>query len=408
MGPSTSTSERRAAAGAPPQPQPAPPLPSPLPAGATPSDGCVFESLPDTRFVEDASIARRCALTERIKERALALGFVRVGITRAEPLEESAGHLADWLALGRHATMRYMERGGAARRDPRELLPDALSIISVAANYYVPDEVAPARGASSDGCVFDKASIGERLEDASIARRPDARDEGGTQSGAAPRGKISRYARGRDYHTVLRERLSALLAEIIEMAPGARGRVASDAIPLLEKAIAEKAGIGWIGKHTNLITRTHGSWIFLGEILVTIPLAYDEPFAFDLCGSCVRCIEACPTGAIVAPRELDSARCISYATIEHRGEIPESFGGKMDGWLFGCDVCQEVCPWNRFAQETAIADFAPRPEIAGMTLDEAARLTDDEFRERMAGSAITRTRAEGIRRNARYLLEEQR
>ena len=365
-------------------------------------------STSETRATRGTATPRR-ALTERIKERALALGFVRVGVTCAEPLEEPAARLADWLALGRHATMRYMEQKGAARRDPRELLPDALSIISVAANYYSPDEVAPARGAPSDGCDFDKASIGERLEDASIVRRPDAqREDTAAQAGAASRGKISRYARGRDYHAVLRERLSALLAEIIEMAPGARGRVASDAIPLLEKAIAEKAGIGWIGKHTNLITRTHGSWIFLGEILLTLPLAYDEPFAFDLCGSCVRCIDACPTGAIVAPRELDSARCISYATIEHRGEIPESFGGKMDGWLFGCDVCQEVCPWNRFAQETTIADFAPRPEIAGMTLDEAARLTDDEFRERMAGSAITRTRAEGIRRNARYLLEEQR
>jgi epoxyqueuosine reductase len=334
------------------------------------------------------------------------LGFARVGITRAEPLDEAAARLDDWLAAGRHATMRYMERAGAARRDPRELLPGALSIVSVAANYYSPDDN-PVAGTPSDGGGFDKASIGERLEDASIARRPDATgDEESSHVAGARRGKISRYARGRDYHAVLRERLSALLAEIVEMAPGARGRVATDAIPLLEKAIAEKAGIGWIGKHTNLITRTHGSWIFLGEILLTVPLAYDEPFAFDLCGSCVRCIDACPTGAIVAPRELDSARCISYATIEHRGEIPESFRGKMDEWLFGCDVCQEVCPWNRFAQETTIADFLPRPEIAGMTLDEAARLTDDDFRERMNGSAITRTRAEGIRRNARFLLEE--
>jgi epoxyqueuosine reductase len=309
-------------------------------------------------------------LTRRIKEKALALGFARAGVTAAEPLEEPAERLARWLALGRHATMRWMERGTEARRDPAVLLPGARSILSVAANYFS--------------------------------------DAAGAEGTAPEAGRVSRYAAGRDYHAVLRERLRALLDAIVAMAPGCRGRIATDAAPLLEKAIAERAGIGWIGKHTNLITRTHGSWVFLGEILLTVELESDAPFPADFCGSCVRCIEACPTGAIVAPRELDSARCISYATIEHRGEIPEAFRGRMDGWLFGCDVCQEVCPWNRFSRETPIDDFLPNDALAGLTLDDVARMSDDDFSERLAGIAISRARSEGLRRNARFLLEEKR
>jgi len=308
-------------------------------------------------------------LTRRVKERALALGFDRVGVTSADPLDDAAAHLAVWLAGGRHGTMRYMEKGVAARRDPRELLPGARSIVSVAANYFTgtksPVDVGP------------------------------------------PGGAIARYAWGRDYHAVMRERLTALLSSIVEMAPGCEGRVSTDAVPLLEKAIAERAGIGWIGKHTNLITQTHGSWVLLGEILLTADLDTDEPFAFDHCGSCVACIEACPTGAITGPRELDATRCISYATIEYRGKLPESFRGKMGGWLFGCDVCQEVCPWNRFEKETAIADFLPGERASGISLEEMAHLTKDQFRDRFAGTALTRARRDGLRRNARFLLEEQ-
>ncbi len=306
--------------------------------------------------------------TERIKERARALGFVGVGVAPVEPLDEPARRLAAWLLAGRHGTMRYMERHVEARRDPGALLPGARSIVSLAANYYT-------------------------------ARR--APGDGGTRSA-----KISRYAWGRDYHLVLRERMEALLSEIREMIPGCEGRVATDATPLLEKAIAERAGIGWIGKHTNLITRTHGSWIFLGEILLTATLEYDDPFPADFCGSCVRCIEACPTGAIVGERELDATRCISYATIEHRGELPESFRGRMDGWAYGCDVCQDVCPWNRFAEETAIEDFAPRDGILDLTLEDLAALSGERYDALFDDSAMRRARREGLSRNARFLLED--
>ncbi len=312
--------------------------------------------------------AAAASVTGRIKERALALGFVGVGVAPAEPLDEPARRLADWLRAGRHGTMRYMERHAEARRDPRTLLPGARSIVSLAANYYT------ARRTPGDG---------------------------------VPRGaKISRYAWGRDYHAVLGERMEALLSEIREMVPGCEGRVATDATPLLEKAIAERAGVGWIGKHTNLITRTHGSWVFLGEILLTAALEYDDPFREDLCGSCALCIEACPTGAIVGERELDATRCISYATIEHRGEIPESFRGRMDGWVYGCDVCQDVCPWNRFAEETEIGDFAPRDGVLDLALGDLAALSRERYDALFADSAMRRARREGLARNARFLLEE--
>ncbi|MFN0152334.1 MAG: tRNA epoxyqueuosine(34) reductase QueG [bacterium] len=307
-------------------------------------------------------------LTRRVKERAFALGFDCVGVTSADPFDAEAARLSEWIAAGRHGTMRYMADAADARRDPRTLFPGARTIVSVAMNYFT----------------------GKR----------DASDVGPAG------GAVARYAWGRDYHAVLRERLTSLLGAIIEMSPGCEGRVSADAVPLFEKAIAERAGIGWIGKHTNLITQSYGSWILLGEILLTIPLDFDEPFAFDYCGTCVRCIEACPTQAITAPYELDATRCISYATIEHRGKIPDAFRGKMEGWLFGCDICQEVCPWNRFEQETSTDDFLPRPGLSGLALEAVAHLTKDEYRDRFAGTALTRARRDGLRRNARFLLEE--
>lgn len=309
-------------------------------------------------------------MTQAIKQCALGLGFTSVGITPVEPLDEPARRLAEWLLAGRQGTMRYMERHSEARRDPAALLPGARSIVSLAANYF------SARRAPGDG--------------------------------GADHGKISRYAWGRDYHEVLRDRMEALLTEIRGLVPDCDGRVATDATPLLEKAIAERAGVGWIGKHTNLITRSHGSWVFLGEILLTAELECDDPFPYDLCGSCVRCIDACPTGAIVGPRELDATRCLSYVTIEHRGEIPPDFEGRMEGWVYGCDVCQEVCPWNRFEQETEIEDFLPREEVLAPTLSDLADLTEADYRERFDGSAMRRARRDGLRRNARFLLAPRR
>jgi epoxyqueuosine reductase len=308
------------------------------------------------------------ALTARIKARAGALGFARVGVTPAAPFDEAAGRLAAWLARGRHGTMRYLEGHADARRDPSRLLPGARSIVSLAAGYF------------------------------SAERTPG--------DGGPERGKVSRYAWGRNYHVVLRERMETLLAESLAMAPGAAGVVATDATPLAEKAIAARAGLGWIGKNTNLITETHGSWVFLGEILLTVPLEYDAPFEADLCGSCGLCLEACPTGALVAPHEIDAGRCISYATVEHRGPIPESFRGRMDGWVFGCDACQDVCPWNHAAPETEIVDFRPRAAAVDLPLERLASLTMTEYRERFEESAIRRARRDGLRRNARFLLED--
>ena len=305
-------------------------------------------------------------LTAEVKRRARELGFEKVGVVRAEGLTEERARLEEWLARGAHASMGWMERDVARRTDPRALLPGALSVVAVALNYFTPHE--------------------------------HARDEG--------RGKISRYAWGDDYHDVLGEKLKALLAFIKEVAPEAQGKVCVDAQPAMDKAWAVRAGVGWIGKHTNLITRDYGSWVFLGELLLDAELEYDEAREEDHCGTCTLCIESCPTAAITEPYVVDSNLCISHATIELRDpELPANVAENLDGWLYGCDVCQDVCPWNRFEQPTAESRFEPRPGSVSPPLAEIAALTHDAYVERFRRSPVKRAKLSGLQRNARTLLK---
>ncbi|HEX8852280.1 MAG TPA: tRNA epoxyqueuosine(34) reductase QueG, partial [Pyrinomonadaceae bacterium] len=263
----------------------------------------------------------RATLTARIKEHARALGFQKVGVVRAEALTDERARLEEWLRRGYQGEMSWMARDTERRTEPERFLAGARSVVVVALNYYTPHE----------------------------------------HTGAAATGKISRYAWGDDYHDVLGEKLRALLEWIREQRPEAQGKVCVDAQPSMDKAWAARAGLGWLGKHSNLITREYGSWVFLGELLLDLELAYDDRPSEDHCGTCTLCIEACPTQAIVEPYVVDSRRCISYATIELRApELPTEVGENLDGWLYGCDVCQDVCPWNRFEQPTAEERFEPR------------------------------------------------
>jgi epoxyqueuosine reductase len=301
------------------------------------------------------------SFTREIKSKAQELGFCEVGIASVERLGKEAGQLAEWLARGYHGTMEWMARNYEKRIDPRKLLPDAKSVVSVAMNYY------------TDVHHPDEAGIG----------------------------KISRYAWGDDYHNVLKERLEKLLGFIKCKEKSAEGRVYVDTGPILDKVWAQRAGIGWEGKHTNVITQKYGSWVFLGEILLNIELDYDSP-ATDHCGSCTLCIEACPTHAIVEPYVLDSNLCISYLTIEHRGDVDEKLADEFDHWIYGCDICQDVCPWNRkFKTPTTFQEFHPREGNVAPQLEEWGKMTRGEFSQKFRGSPIKRTKHEGLMRNVR-------
>ncbi len=252
-------------------------------------------------------------LARLIKERALAEGFEKVGMVPADFLDRECDQLAEWLRRGYHGEMKWMARDPEMRVDPRKLFPAARSVIVVAKNYYTP-----------------------------------AQHEDETHTG-----KVSRYAWGDDYHDVVGARLHSLLCSIKEIVPEAEGKVCVDIQPVMDKAWAVRAGLGWLGKHTNVITPEYGSWVFIGELLLNLELEYDTQQIEDHCGSCTLCIDACPTGAINEPYVLDSNKCISYATIELRAdEIPVGVKDNLEGWLYGCDICQDVCPWNRFEHET--------------------------------------------------------
>ncbi len=303
-------------------------------------------------------------LAEFIRTKALALGFSGIGFAPAESMEDETVHLREWLDRNLHATMSWMERGVEKRADVRHILPGARSVVSLCLNYYT----------------------------------------GARHSADHSTGKISRYAWGDDYHIVMTARLERLLEEICAVEPGIHGKVYVDTGPVMEKVWAAKAGLGWQGKHTNLITKEFGSWVFLGEILLDRELEYDAPVA-DACGTCTACIDACPTNAIVAPYVLDSARCISYLTIEHRGPISPELGNKLEGWIYGCDICQDVCPWNRFQKVTDVREFEPREWNIAPDLKAVAALTNDEFRERFRRSPVKRTKREGLARNAELNLQ---
>lgn len=298
-------------------------------------------------------------LTEHIKRKALDLGFSKVGIARADVLAGEGAHLTEWLNRGYHASMHWMGKNVEKRIDPSLVVPGAKSVISVALNYYTPQQ---------------------HSED------PQA-------------GKISRYAWGDDYHIHVTKRIQSLFECIIQLAPESVGRYYVDTGPVMDKVWAARAGIGWQGKHTNIITKEFGSWVFLGEIITTLQLDADEPME-DFCGSCTACIDACPTDAIREPYVVDSNACISYLTIEHRGEIAESLGKKFDHWVYGCDICQDVCPWNRFQQPTAHSEFFPREHNIAPLVEDLRKITQSKFSEKYKNSPIKRTKREGITRNA--------
>ncbi len=303
-----------------------------------------------------------CVRSTDIKGQARALGFDKVGIVPAAALTEEGEELGEWLARGFHGQMSYMARNSEQRSDPRLLMPSAKSVVCVALNYYRPEQHVDS---------------------------PDT-------------GKISRYAWGDDYHDVLRDKLKALLEWIRERAPEVEGKACVDTSPMMDKAWAVRAGLGWIGKHTNLITKEYGSWVFLGELLLSIELDYDSLIEPDHCGRCTACIDACPTRAIIAPYQLDATRCISYGTIELKDEeLPEPIGSNLETWVFGCDICQDVCPWSRFSKQTEEAAFRPRDGLVEPKLRELIEMSQEEFSTRFRKSAIKRAKLRGLQRNAK-------
>ena len=304
-------------------------------------------------------------LARALKAEAARLGFEACGIARAARLDDEAPRLDAWLAAGHHASMAWMENHYEKRLDPRELVPGARTVVSVLCSYYQPTPVPPA-----DPAV----------------------------------GRISRYAWGDDYHEVLKEKLAALFAWLDGAAGGVAGRAFVDSAPVMDKAWAVRAGLGWQGKNANLLTRELGSYFFLGELIVDVPLPPDGPVP-DMCGSCTRCIDACPTGAITEPYVVDGGRCISYWTIEHRGgTFPAEIAADVGAWIFGCDICQDVCPWNKFKRATAEPRFEARAGVAATPLREWAELDLEAFRARFRRSPVKRAKYDGFQRNVAVAL----
>lgn len=312
--------------------------------------------------------------TIQLKQAAQQLGFSLVGIAEAQPLDREIMLFSEWLQRGYHGSMGYMERNAEKRHDVSHILPNARSVVVVAQNYYHPD---PAPAPQSDDA--------ERYH----------------------YGTLSRYARGDDYHDVIPPKLKALADVITSLVPNVESKIYTDTGALLEKQWAVRAGIGWQGKHSNIISRSIGSWFFLGIVLTTAEFLYDQPIA-DYCGTCTACLQACPTQAIVEPYIVDARRCISYWTIEVKPdmEIPPAIAENLDGWLFGCDTCQDVCPWNRFQQQSDEERFAPRYGQAVLPLNQIATMTQEEFSTRFRKSPVKRTKLAGLKRNARALQQQ--
>lgn len=296
-----------------------------------------------------------------IKNEAKRLGFLNCGIAKAEFLEKEAPRLEAWLNNGYQGSMRYMENHFDKRLDPRLLVDGAKSVISLSYNYY-PEQF----------------------------QNPDSY-------------KISKYAYGEDYHYVIKEKLKELLVSIQHEIGEVNGRCFVDSAPVLERAWAERAGLGWNGKHSLLIQKQHGSFFFLAELIVDLELAYDEPFKTDHCGECTRCIYACPTEAILPNNTIDSNKCISHLTIELKDNIPNQFKNDMENWMFGCDICQDVCPWNRFSKPHSEPLFAPKEELLNYTKKDWEEITAETFGKIFNKSAVKRTKFSGLQRNIRFL-----
>ncbi|MBI2433289.1 MAG: tRNA epoxyqueuosine(34) reductase QueG [Candidatus Hydrogenedentes bacterium] len=307
---------------------------------------------------------RRRDVASTVKTYAAGLGLDACGIARVSEADPE-DRLGQWLRRGFHADMYWMARTMAIRQDVRLRLPGAQSVIVVARNYYAP--------------------------------RPEQ---------PPGNGKVARYAWGRDYHRVLRKPLGRLAAYLKELAPESESFISIDSGPVLERTWAARAGVGWIGKNSLVLRRDLGSWFFLGVLVTTLELEPDSPLP-DACGSCTACLDACPTGAIVEAQVVDATRCISYQTIENRREIPPAVARKMEDWVFGCDICQEVCPWNRFAAPTTEPDIHPRVGHAAPDLQELLKMTEDEFNAKFAGTPLRRAKWHGMRRNAAVALENR-
>jgi epoxyqueuosine reductase len=307
----------------------------------------------------------RAQLSQSIKSKAEELGFLLCAVAKAQFMDEEAKLLDQWLNLNYYGDMSYMANHFDKRVDPTRLVPGAKSVISLAYSYYNPDE---------------------------------QKDE------SAP--KISMYAFGRDYHKVVRKKMTKLFDYIQTITGEVSGRVFVDSAPVLERDWARRSGNGWVGKNTMLIHPKKGSYFFLGEIILDLDLDYDAPIK-DYCGTCTKCIDACPTDAI-SPQGyfMDGSKCISYLTIELKSSLPESYKSKMEGWMFGCDICQQVCPWNRFSTPHTEEQFNPKPELLSMTKEEWQDLSEPIFNELFEGSAVKRTKYEGLMRNIRFLIEE--
>jgi len=298
--------------------------------------------------------------TELIKNEAKRLGFISCGISRAEFLEDEAPRLEKWLKMKMNGEMKYMENYFEKRLDPRKLVDDAKSIISLTYNYYPED----------------------------------------LQNKEAP--KVSKYAYGMDYHYVIKEKLNFFLTFIKDKIGNVHGRAFVDSAPILEKAWAAKSGIGWVGKNSNLITKKVGSFYFLAELIVDLDLDYDR-IESDHCGECTACIDSCPTQAITQPYVVDGSKCISYFTIELKENIPKEFKGKFDDWVFGCDVCQDVCPWNKFSKSHKEPLFQSSSELMKMSRDEWNEITEETFNKIFKNSAVKRTGYKGLTRNLNFI-----
>jgi epoxyqueuosine reductase len=300
--------------------------------------------------------------TNIIKKIASELGFDHCGIAKAQLLNEDAQRLESWLSKGMHGSMQYMENYFDMRVDPSKLVPGARSVITLLLNYFPQEQ----------------------------------------QNSDAP--KIAKYAYGKDYHEVIKLKLKALLRSIKENIGEINGRGFVDSAPVLERTWAQKSGLGWVGKNGNLINKQSGSFFFIATLITDLELTYDNAYTKDYCGTCTKCIDACPTDAILSNKVIDGSKCISYFTIELKEMlIPENMKGKFDNWMFGCDICQDVCPWNRFSINTNETDFSPIPEILNFSKSDWEELSEESFKKIFAHSPLKRSKWKGIQRNLKFI-----
>ncbi|MFV1885032.1 MAG: tRNA epoxyqueuosine(34) reductase QueG [Balneola sp.] len=302
--------------------------------------------------------------TSLIRNYALQLGFDACGFAKAERLDTEAKHLAKWLDEDRQGTMDWMGKNFEKRVDPTLLVPGSKTVVSLLASYHHPSH----------------------LDQIGVKKQP----------------QIAKYAQGRDYHKVLKKKLKELFNFTSELVGGVEGRYFVDSAPVLDKAWAVRAGLGWVGKNSNILNKNLGSWFFIAEMIIDLETEYDTPTT-DHCGTCTACIDSCPTDAIYEPYKVDATKCISYLTIEHKGEIDEQYHTDIQNWVFGCDICQDVCPWNSKAKLAQLVDLHPRAKVMEATEKRFDMLTISEFNEIFEGSAVKRTKFEGFERNLKIV-----